>query len=180
MHGEIFPSYQSFVTQWKSSDRHLTKSQPTGMYVTGTLSSFQQMFLGQLFSHLTPQSTGLHRCSDTASIRHEHLTSSKEAAQSPATTSSLPSFQATKMVGLLGSDSMETSLTATNSACSALILLVSCSQNSGSQGLWHCTWASQGQTPNQTSLSQSTHLVSSKTRLCREGYWAWHNVFIPD
>lgn len=105
---------------------------------------------------------------------HQTLTSHKPKGGNPKSSYRniiTSSFQATKMVGFLGSDSIQTSLTATNGDYAEFILLVSWSQNTGSQGLVHQTRASQEKTPNQTPLFQSIHLVTLKTRYCIDGYW---------
>lgn len=123
------------------------------MYVCGTLtSSQQQMFLGQFFFHAN---TTVHWSSQKQRHSfHQTLTSHKPKGGNPKSSYRniiTSSFQATKMVGFLGSDSIQTSLTATNGDYAEFILLVSWSQNTGSQGLVHQTRASQENTkPNTT------------------------------
>lgn len=139
IHWEIFSCHQSLMTQRTSSYRCLDKiwaNRNICFWDTDQLSTADVP--GPV---IFPCNTTVHWSSRTQwHSFHQTLTSHELQGDNPKSSYSniiTSSFQAIKMVGFLGSDSIQTSLTATNSDCSAFIPLVSWSENTDSQRLVH-------------------------------------------
>lgn len=142
------------MTQWVSSDRYLDNiwaNRNVCLWDTDQLSTADVP--GPV---VFPCNTTVHWSSQKQRHSfHQTLTSHKPKGGNPKSSYRniiTSSFQATKMVGFLGSDSIQTSLTATNGDYAEFILLVSWSQNTGSQGLVHpdSSFSGKNTKPNTT------------------------------